>query len=128
MARAAPAPSSSGWTAWKASEETPYPATSATMSAPRSMACSKLSITSTAAPSAGTNPSRFASKGLLAFSGGSFSVLSARMTLKPPSPSALMPASQPPPRITSAAPLRITSAGLAMAWLPAAQAVMIVEV
>ena len=51
--------------------------------APGPSACSRASITRMTAPSAGTKPSRLASKGLLAFSGSSFWPVRAFMTEKP---------------------------------------------
>ena len=56
------------------------------------------------APSAGTNPSRSASKGRLARCGSSLRALRARITANPARPSWLMPASAPPVSITSATP------------------------
>jgi hypothetical protein len=52
-------------------------------------------------------------------------VESARIALKPPIPISVTAASAPPARITSACPRRITSAASPIAWLPAAQAVVV---
>src|SRR5439155_282804 len=79
------------------------------------------------APSAGTKPSRVASNGRLASSGGSFWVVITRMTQKLASPSSQIDPSVPPATMTSAAPRRITSAASPIAWFPAAQAVTTVE-
>ena len=79
------------------------------MVAPRFFACSSLSSTRMAAPSAQTKPSRSLSNGRLAFVGSSLRVESARMTQKLASPSSLMPASVPPVSMTSARPRRTTS-------------------
>ena len=62
------------------------------------------------APSAGTKPSRVLSKGLLAEAGNSFCSVRAFMAQKPANPNLLIGASAPPEIITSATPLRITSA------------------
>ena len=56
------------------------------------------------APSPATKPSRSLSKGRLAFSGASFRSDMARAAQKPPMPSGVMVASQPPATITSAMP------------------------
>ena len=80
-----------------------------------------------AAPSEGTNPSRSASKGRLAFSGSSFRVLRARMTANPANPNWLIPASAPPASTTSANPFRRAVNASPKAWFEAAQAVVAVE-
>ena len=79
------------------------------------------------APSAGTNPSRSASKGRLARWGWWFRVLSARITANPANPSWLMPASAPPVTMASATPWRMACSASPMALLDAAQAVVAVE-
>ena len=62
---------------WKESAISPQPSITPRILAPRAMACSRLSSTSAAAPSAMTNPSRFFENGLAAACGGSFAVDSA---------------------------------------------------
>ena len=80
------------------------------MLAPRLRACSSDSITNIPAPSAGTNPSLFKSKGLLAVAGLSFCVLKARRALNPPNPNLVIPDSQPPAKAMSHIPLFINRA------------------
>ena len=91
------------------------------------MAWSKLSKTTMALPSAGTNPSLPASKGLLAFCGSSFELVRALNIQNPDKPISLILASTPPASTTSAAPLLMTSNASPMAWLEAAHAVITVE-
>ena len=56
------------------------------------------------APSPATKPSRSLSNGRLAFSGSSLRSDMARAAQKPPTPSGVMVASQPPAIMTSAMP------------------------
>ena len=80
-------------------------------------------------PSAGTTPSLFASKGLLALVGSSLlTVDSAFITLNPPRPSWLIPASVPPDTMTSADPLLSTSSASPTPCVPAAHDVVTVLV
>ena len=101
----------------------PYPITSAWIFALRACACDSSSRTTTAAPSAITNPSRPASNGREAVAGSSFRTESARIAPKPASPTGVIGASVPPQNITSARPSRIASRPSPSAMFDAAQAV-----
>ena len=101
------------------------PISSARMGAPRAFACSRLSMTKTAAPSDETNPSRLASNGRLALAGSSL-VESTFMTAKEARPSSHMPASEPPVSITSTLPKRISDSASPIACVAAAHAVVMV--
>ena len=76
---------------------------------PRLAACSALSSTSIADPSAMTKPSRSLSKGLLALCGSSLNLDKALQALKPATAIGVIGASLPPAMTTSACPLRIIS-------------------
>jgi hypothetical protein len=93
------------------------------MCAPRAVACSNSSSTSTAAPSAITNPSRDASNGRDARDGSPFRLESARIAPKPAIATDVIGASVPPQNITSARPRRIASLASPIAMFDAAQAV-----
>ena len=75
------------------------------------------------APSPMTKPSRSLSKGREAFSGASLRVLSARIEQKPPTPSGVIAASEPPAIIASASPRWMRRKESPTAWAPLAQAV-----
>jgi len=79
------------------------------------------------APSAITNPSRWASKGREAFSGSSLRVDNAFMLQKPASDKGVTAASEPPAIITSAMPILTVIAAMPMACPEVAQAVMVAK-
>ena len=74
------------------------------MRAPRALACSYSSMTSTPAPSDSTKPSRSRSHGRLALVGSSLRVDIARAEQKPPTAVPTVEYSAPPAIITSASP------------------------
>ncbi len=127
MTRTAPSPSSLGAEMWYASPDVPYPTISAYTFAPRRRACSSSSRTRMPDPSPMTKPSRSLSKGLEAFSGASLRVLSARIEQKPPTPSGVIAASEPPAIIASASPRWMRRKASPTAWAPLAHAVAVAE-
>mmetsp|Transcript_16115 Transcript_16115/g.40561 ORF Transcript_16115/g.40561 Transcript_16115/m.40561 type:complete len:319 (-) Transcript_16115:252-1208(-) len=93
------------------------------MRAPRALACSSDSSSSTPAPSPMTKPDRSASKGRLAVCGESLAVVHmARMLVKPAKPSGVTAASVPPASITSASPSWMYFAASPIACVPVAHA------
>ena len=92
------------------------------MRAPRAVACSTVSSTSTPAPSPMTKPSRPASNGREACLGSSLRVLSAFMAAKPAMAVGCTAASVPPATMTSASPMTSVRHASPMAWLAVAQA------
>ena len=98
------------------------------MCAPRASACSRLSRTTTPAPSPMTKPSRPASNGRDALVGLSLYLdVIAFMLPKPATPTCVTAASVPPQIMTSAAPRRIISSESPSACAPVAHAVTTVE-
>ena len=79
------------------------------------------------APSPITKPSRSLSKGREAFSGSSLRVESARIAQKPPTPSGVIAASEPPAIMTSASPRWMRRKESPTAWAPLAHAVAVAE-
>ena len=78
------------------------------------------------APSAITKPSRSRSNGRLAFSGSSLRLDSARIALKPPTPSGVIAASAPPATAASMSPRWIQRNASPMACAPDEQALVVV--
>src|SRR6266542_3883420 len=93
--------------------------------APRALACSNSSTTTTPAPSLITKPSRSRSNGREARSGSSLQVLSAFMAENPARPISTIDASEPPARKTSASPNLMIRQDSQMALFDVAQAVTI---
>ena len=108
---------------WNESAISPQPSTTPRILAPRARACSRLSSTSAAAPSAITKPSRFLENGFAAAVGGSFAVESAERSEKRISVSALIDPSVPMHSAASASPRRIASTPSWIALAPDAHAV-----
>src|SRR4030066_1077936 len=96
------------------------------MFAPRFFANPSSSRMSIAAPSPMTNPSRSLSNGRDALAGSPLRVERAFIAQNPPSPMGVMVASDPPAITASQTPRRIASNASPMAWLDAAQAVVVV--
>src|SRR5665213_958518 len=104
------APSRLGWVQWKASEERPTPASSATILAPRARAWSRDSRIRAAAPSPMAMPSRPAENGRQVVGLMAFRPSQARRQV------GVAMASLPPTRAASAWPEAIKLAPWAMAW------------
>ena len=122
IALAAPSPSSAGDVMWNASHVAPYPATSPYIFAPRFIACSYSSNTTTPAPSPITNPLLSLSNGIEALKGFSC-VESAVSAENPPTPIGQTDASVPPASIISASPYWIYLNASPIECVPVAHAV-----
>ena len=120
MQVAAPVPPGAGAVMWWASAVEAEPSISPKIVAPRAFAADHSSSTSTAAPSAITNPSRRGSNGRL-----TPLLESAVMLVKPAIAVGVNGASLPPASTASQIPLLMRRAALPMAWVPAAQAVTV---
>mmetsp|Transcript_17667 Transcript_17667/g.35525 ORF Transcript_17667/g.35525 Transcript_17667/m.35525 type:complete len:201 (-) Transcript_17667:586-1188(-) len=123
MHAARPAPPGAGVVMWCASHVAPYPASSQYILAPRFSACSKVSRSTTPAPSPITNPARCRSKGREPLEGSSFDfVFIAFMAQNPAKESGVIAASDPPASITSASPRRRVLSASPMECDPTAHA------
>src|SRR5215212_2682750 len=128
MARAAPLPSSDGAVMWKASADWPNPTTSAWMVAPRARACSRSSRIRAPAPSPMTKPLRRASNGREASAGRSLNLVArAVIWAKATSATWTKADSAPPATMAVASPWPMAWKARPMAWLEAAQAVVVVK-
>ncbi len=126
MARAAPLPSSDGAVTWKASADWPKPTTSAWTGAPRARACSRSSRIRAPAPSPMTKPLRRASNGREASLGRSLNLVArAVICAKAISATWTKADSEPPAIMAVASPCRMAWKARPMAWLEAAQAVVV---
>ena len=126
MARAAPLPSSEGAVTWKASADCPKPTTSAWIGAPRARACSRSSRIRAPAPSPITKPLRRASNGREASDGRSLNLVArAVICAKAISATWTKADSEPPATMAVASPCRMAWKARPMAWLEAAQAVVV---
>ena len=108
---------------WNESASSPQPSITPRIFAPRALAASRLSSTSTPAPSAITKPSRFLEKGFEAACGGSFEVESAESREKRTSDLAFTEPSVPMQSAASVSPRRIASTPSWIAVAPEAHAV-----
>src|SRR3954453_5917884 len=120
MQRTAPEPSGDGAVMWCASAVDAEPSTSPQIRAPRALAASHSSSTSTPAPSAMTKPSRSTSYGREMPLDDS-----AVMLENPATPVGVIAASEPPVITASQMPSEMRRAALPMAWVLAAHAVTV---